>query len=201
MWTGISSNSHANIITMSSFLVEPCRAVSHHEAASLPNTQTRKKRNKHMCRGASSRWLPSSRALQALFAIIISLTLIGTTSAADVDRPTFLAIHVEDDLGWKGSALHIDHRPPPIISPLMPLIHYDEGRTDAESASLPRRAVKTSPNVRRSDFTVPEPFDTGLSNNFTSSCAAFLTRLRTSEEFRKCHPFSLLLQVRTPKAV
>jgi hypothetical protein len=203
VWTriGFSNNSPQNIIMSSTFIVEPYRnvhgsTVSHHEAVSLPNTQARRKRNGTMCRGASS--LPSRRRLlrshasQLFFIVILWTLLVGTSFAANGDSPTFLAIHAEDDLGWKGSALRIDQRPPPFVPLLMPPLHNgalrkDEDPTNAASASLMRRAAATS---------IPEAFDTGFSNNFTSSCLSFLARLRANEEFKKCHPFSLMLQVR-----
>jgi hypothetical protein len=174
-------------------------ALSHHEASPLPNTATRNKQNDNTCRAASclsagSRPAPAGfgfSALLSVFAVLLLCSsLFGTASAADGDRPTLLAVHVEDDLAWKGSSLSLDHRAPPTPPLLMPPL-YDEG--DAVHAA--KRAVSTDPNAPNSDFTVPEPFDTGLSSNFTNGCTSFLNRLRSDNTFRKCHPFSLLLQV------
>jgi hypothetical protein len=176
-------------------------AMSHHEASPLSNTGSRKKQNDNTCRDAScslasSRLPPSGfgfPALLSVFAVLLFCSsLFGTASAANGDRPTLLAVHVEDDLAWKGSSLTLDHRAPPTPPLLMPPLFNDHD--DAVQAS--KRAVSTDPNAPNSDFTIPEPFDTGLSSNFTSSCTSFLTRLRTDNTFRKCHPFSLLLQVR-----
>jgi hypothetical protein len=162
--------------------------VSHH-------AERRRNRNEITSRGAcslskrpnSSHIGHRSRALFSVFFVFFLWTsLFGTASATNGDR----SIHVEDDLAWKGSALHLDHRAPPTPPVLMPPLHNDEAGT-----TLSKRAISTAPGVGKGDFTIPEPFDTGLSSNFTTSCANFLTRLRTNDSFRKCHPFSLMLQV------
>jgi hypothetical protein len=170
--------------------------VSHH-------AESRRNRNEITSRGASSLSGSAtssnighrSRALVSVFFVFfLWASLFGTASATNGDRlPALLAIHVEDDLAWKGSALHIDHRAPPTPPVLMPPLYNDEAAT-----TLSKRAISTDPGVGKSDFTVPEPFDTGLSSNFTGSCTTFLTRLRTNDSFRKCHPFSLMLQVCLP---
>lgn len=174
--------------------------VSHHEFSPLPNRETRRKQNDNTCRGAPcllTNIRPphicfGSRALlSVVFAFFLWSSFIGTALATNGDQPTLLAVHVEDDLAWKGSALFLDHRLPPIAPLLMPPLHHDEDTTPVS-----KRAVKTDPTASNSDFAIPEPFDTGLSNNFTGSCASFLSRLRADDSFRKCHPFSLLLQVR-----
>jgi hypothetical protein len=172
-------------------LVHGCHA-SHH-------AERRRYRNEITSRGASSlskrRNLSHighrSRALFSVFFVFFFwVSLFETASATNGDRLPLLAIHVEDDLAWKGSVLHLDHRAPPTPPVFMPPLHNDEAGT-----TFSKRAINTAPGVGKSDFTIPEPFDTGLSSNFTSSCANFLTRLRTNDSFRKCHPFSLLLQV------
>jgi len=44
---------------------------------------------------------------------------------------------------------------------------------------------------------IPEPFDTGLGNNFTSSsCPQFFRTFLGDATFKQCYPFSLLLEVR-----
>lgn len=188
----------------SNIFVEPnhesaSRALSHHEAVTLAQTETRREQNEGTCRGVSS--LLSSQRLQrfgscfrtflSLFAVLfLWSSIIRTAHATDVDHPAFLAIQVEDDLGWKGSALYIDHRPPPEVPPLMPPLRNDGGPINTAVAQLAKRVVKSS------EFAVPQPFDAGLSNNFTSNCASFLLRLRANEDFKNCHPFSLMLQVR-----
>jgi len=176
--------------------------MSHHDASPLPNRQTPSKRLENTSRAAScsstAPRLPHTRsALRALLLTLVAFcfwaSLINTVSATNADRPALLAIHVEDDLAWKGSALYLDHQAPPTAPFFMPPLHNDQDGTQAA-----RRAVSTDPNAGKGDFSIPEPFDTGLSNNLTNTCAAFLQRMRGDASFRKCHPFSLLLQVRWP---
>jgi hypothetical protein len=198
---------HQNVIMGVNSFVEPIWEpelahgldVSHHEPSPLPNRETRRKQNDHTCRGASclltNLRLPQfgfgSRALlSVVFAFFVWSSLIGTALATNGDQPSLLAVHVEDDLAWKGSTLFVDHQLPPIAPLLMPPLHHDDDAT-----RVSKRGVKTDPAASNSDFTIPEPFDTGLSNNFTSTCASFLVKLRADDSFRKCHPFSLLLQV------
>lgn len=46
---------------------------------------------------------------------------------------------------------------------------------------------------------LPSPFDSSLGNNFTaSSCPNFFQSFLSNSTFQKCHPLSLLLQVRVP---
>lgn len=175
--------------------------LSHHKAAPLPNTETRRRQNGNTTRPASllSRYLHAVPRSHIFLSLVVAFffwsSLVGTATAANGDRTTLLAVHVEDDLAWKGSSLYIDHRPPPTPPQLMPPLHNDEESTDTVYTPPSKRAIATDTSGGDSDFTVPEPFDTGLSNNFTTACATFLTRLRTNESFKKCHPFSLMLQV------
>lgn len=116
-----------------------------------------------------------------------------SASEAHGDRPALLL--VADDQSWKGSSLLLDQRPPPVVPLLMPPLHSEEdAATQTLSAPPSKRSIITDPNVDEPDFAIPKPFDTGLSNNFTSACASYLTRLRTSDAFNNCHPFSLMLQ-------
>jgi hypothetical protein len=191
-----------------SFVEPQCRPsmahgfmLSHHGAAPLLRAETHRKQNENTCRAAFSRLLTQPRRphsgfglhkLLSLLAVIIAWSsLIVSASATNVDRPTLLAVHVEDDLAWKGSALQLDSRSPPAPPLFMPPLHSDEDATHAS-----KRAVSTDPSAGKSDYQLPEPFDTGFSSNFTSSCTSFLNRLRADDAFRKCRPFSLMLQVR-----
>ncbi|KAH7406052.1 hypothetical protein DE146DRAFT_431952 [Phaeosphaeria sp. MPI-PUGE-AT-0046c] len=170
--------------------------VSHHEPASQPSTETQ---NENACRLTSClltnpsplhTGLGSRALLSVLASILLWSSIIGTALAAEGDRPpTLLAVHVEDDLAWEGSSLFIDHRSPPTIPLLMPPLLDHE-----ETVQHSKRGIDTDPSVGNSDFTIPEPLDTGLSNNFTTGCATFLNRLRMDNSFRKCRPFSLMLQ-------
>ncbi|KAJ4374075.1 hypothetical protein N0V83_002814 [Neocucurbitaria cava] len=76
----------------------------------------------------------------------------------------------------------------------MPPLRGDEDATKTLAAPPSKRSIATDPDATQTDFSIPQPFDTGLSNNFTSSCASFLSRLISSKDFQNCHPFSLLLQ-------
>jgi hypothetical protein len=175
--------------------------VSHHGSSSLPKRETPSKQDENTCRGASCTLTSlrpphtgfGSRALLLVFAAFFFWSsLVAAASATNADRPTLLAAaHVEDDLAWKGSALYVDHQSPPSAPLFMPPLSNVEDGSQAV-----KRAVSTDPNAGKGDFSIPEPFDTGLSNNFTASCASFLQRLRADASFRKCRPFSLLLQVR-----
>jgi hypothetical protein len=137
------------------------------------------------------------RALLSLLVFFLSCNslLAAPVSAVEVahgDRPALL---VQDDLAWGGSPLYIDERPPPFVPLLMPPIHSHDDATDSSSAPPSKRALDTASKPGGNSFTIPSPFDTGLSNNFTGSCADFLSRLRNSAELNDCHPFSLFLQV------
>lgn len=178
--------------------------LSHHEVSPLLDSEHRSKQNERCPRRApcakSSRtsFIPVCRlssVLSLLFVLLCS-TLLGTASAeTHGDQPSLLVANVEDDLAWKGSSLFIDHRPPPLPPLLMPPIHEHDKESTSDAPSLVQRAIATDPKNGTSDFTIPQPLDTGLSNNFTSTCASFLNRLRTNDAFNKCHPFSLMLLV------
>ncbi|KAI8937785.1 hypothetical protein NX059_005483 [Plenodomus lindquistii] len=171
--------------------------VSHHEAP-LSNMATREKEHKTRCRGlfvatkASTHPGLHTRALLSLLAIVFCWSSMCSAVAATGtdDRHPLL---VQDELVWSGSSLTLDQRPPPIVPLLMPPVpdHEDASKT----LYIPsKRSIATDGSKTKGDFDVPQPFDTGLSNNFTSSCAKFLGRMRTNNTFTSCHPFSLLLQ-------
>jgi hypothetical protein len=136
----------------------------------------------------------SPSALLSVLVVLLSWSsLLGAVTAAEPhgDR---LSI-VNPDLLWEGSTLRLDTRPPPIIPLLMPPVLADEDATRTLSAPPSKRSLATAASGSSSDFNVPKPFDTGLSNNFTASCATYLSKLLKSDAFNNCHPFSLLLQV------
>ncbi|KAH9863225.1 hypothetical protein IAQ61_009502 [Plenodomus lingam] len=171
--------------------------VSHHEAP-LSNMATREKQYKTRRWGlslvtrVSSDAGPHTRALHSLFAIICfwSLTCSVVAAAVSNDRQPLL---VQDDLVWTGASLLLDRRPPPIAPLLMPPVH-DRDHV-IETVYIPsKRSIATDAKRSTAEFELPKAFDTGLSNNFTSSCARFINRMRTNESFMSCHPFSLLLQ-------
>ncbi|KAF1833813.1 hypothetical protein BDW02DRAFT_499767 [Decorospora gaudefroyi] len=169
--------------------------MSHHHP--LP---TRKRQHENRYRSVSlfSRVSPrvgfNLRTLLSVLLLFLSCScLAAPVSAAEAhgDRPALL---LDDDLAWTGSSLYIDLSPPPIPARLMPPVHSDNDATRTLSAPPSKRSLSTDPDGADTDFTIPTAFDTGLSNNFTNSCANFLSRLRTSDDFNNCNPFSLLLQ-------
>jgi hypothetical protein len=137
----------------------------------------------------------SPSALLSVLVVLLSWSslLVGAVSAV-IPHGDRLSI-VDDDLLWKGSPLLLDTRPPPIVPLLMPpvLVNEDASRTLPVPPS--KRSLVTAASSSAATFQVPKPFDTGLSNNFTSSCASYLSKLLKSDAFNNCHPFSLLLQV------
>jgi hypothetical protein len=195
----LSRNHQTAVMRSQTFVELECERGVVHGFSVSHHAQTRRKQNEET-RGAASSSLTSPRpprmgfcfrALLSVFAgLFLWSSLVGTASATNGDRSTLLAVHVEDDLVWKGSALSLDLREAPVPLLLMPPLHNDEVAVQAQ-----KRAVNTDPNAGKGNFAIPEPFDTGLSNNFTQSCANFLNKMRMDDSFRKCHPFSLLLQV------
>lgn len=173
--------------------------VSHHEATPL----SARKQHENRCRGDSLytkvplRPASRSRALLSLLVVILSWSsLCATVQASRIHggRPALLLEEV--DLAWQGSSLYLDQRPPPIVPLLMPPLHTDEDApTTTLSAPLSKRSIATDSNGSKADFDIPRAFDTGFSNNLTSSCANFLSHLRNSDALNNCHPFSLMLQV------
>lgn len=179
-------------------LYESAMPVSSHHGAPLSARATRKRRHENRCRGSSSHTKASSHtglescALYSLFVILFfwgSMFSVVSAAGSNGDRP---AMHVQDDLAWTGSLLSIDQQPPPIVPASMPPVHGNQDATETQA----KRSIATDSSAADADFKIPQPFDTGLSNNFTSSCTNFLNRLRTSDSFENCHPFSLMLQVR-----
>ncbi|KAF1842346.1 uncharacterized protein K460DRAFT_409761 [Cucurbitaria berberidis CBS 394.84] len=174
--------------------------LSHHRSTTLP--PRKKQQHTNLCRGTSlyATTAPpptrfDSRALLSLLVVFLSWSsLFVAASAADTHGNRLAPLLVEDDLAWKGSSLYLDPRPPPIAPLLMPPLHSNQDATRTLSAPRSKRSIATDPDGDKTDFAIPRPFDTGLSNNFTSSCASFLSRLIRSDAFNNCHPFSLMLQ-------
>lgn len=115
-------------------------------------------------------------------------------------------------------ALVIDDRTPTMIKGRWTMVPpgYDElKKRDDEGITLtPSTADKASATAASTTLTVsvtvpaatvdsasplPSPFDTSLAFNFTSndgaSCPRFINSLLTNQNFKKCYPLSLLLQV------
>jgi hypothetical protein len=131
--------------------------------------------------------------------LVVLASLFGTASAlesqGDRRRSAFVPV---DELTpvWKGpSLLVVDTRPPPVPPMLMHLDRRDSHATTSTQASK-TIGINTDPSATQSSFAIPQPFDTALSNNYTTPCAAWFRRLLTNSIFNACHPFSLMLQVR-----
>lgn len=95
---------------------------------------------------------------------------------------------------WTGDSLLLDHRSPPIAPSFMPAEDGNEDDADTLFHPPSRRSITADTHSSGADFELPKPLDTGLSSNFTSSCASFLNRMRNNDNFTNCHPFSLMLQ-------
>lgn len=162
--------------------------------APLSHHPVRKRQTEYrLRRGIFSLYTARTSALLSVLVVLLSWSsLLGAVSAAEPhgDRLSL----VDADLVWKGSSLLLDTRPPPIIPLFMPPAPAIEDATQTLSAPPSKRSLATASSSSGADFVIPKPFDTGLSNNFTSSCSDFMNRLLKSEAFNNCHPFSLLLQ-------
>ncbi|QDS71988.1 hypothetical protein FKW77_001574 [Venturia effusa] len=67
------------------------------------------------------------------------------------------------------------------------------GTASASSASATSTSIATAPASDTGDL--PQPFDTSLGNNFTSTaCPSYFTKFLADPTFKTCYPFSLLIQ-------
>ncbi|ORY08729.1 hypothetical protein BCR34DRAFT_488301 [Clohesyomyces aquaticus] len=128
---------------------------------------------------------------------VVLTSLFGAVSASDAhgDRQRRSASVPVDELtpAWKGPSLLIDTRPAPVPPMLMQLQRRDSDATTSAPASR-TTGIKTDPSATQSAYAIPRPFDTALSNNYTTPCAAWFRRLLSNSTFNACHPFSLMLQ-------
>ncbi|KAH9060619.1 hypothetical protein EDB87DRAFT_1674726 [Lactarius vividus] len=80
-----------------------------------------------------------------------------------------------------------------IIFPTFGTVLSSTPPTPTQSPSPGVPGIPTSPPVLPTPF--PQPFDTTLANNFTTtSCESFFTNMTQSAPFRQCRPFSFLSQ-------
>lgn len=167
--------------------------------APLSHHQGRKRQHENrLRRGIFSLYTGRTSPFALLSVLVVLLSwssLLGAVTAAETHGDRLSIVH--DDLLWNGSILRLDTRPPPIFPLLMPPILANEDATRTLSAPPSKRSLATAASGSSSNFNLPKPFDTGLSNNFTTSCATYLSKLLKSDAFNNCHPFSLLLQVRS----
>jgi hypothetical protein len=67
----------------------------------------------------------------------------------------------------------------------------------ASSAAASSTGIAIAPGSKTS--ALPQPFDTSLGNNFTSTaCPIYFNKFLADSTFQSCYPFSLLIQVSTP---
>lgn len=161
-----------------------------HQATLSNNAAQREMRHERPYRGLrlTTLSLSSSQAGFPPRAVFVLLSVFLSAVAA--------AVHdVQSEPTWSGYSLLLDQRAPPIVPSFMP--PADSHDDDANAFFVPpsRRSLSTDPKGSKAEFDLPKPLDTGLSSNFTSSCASFLNRMRSSDSFTSCHPFSLMLQV------
>ncbi|KZM19560.1 uncharacterized protein EKO05_0004185 [Ascochyta rabiei] len=166
-----------------------------HPAPLSHHPQRKRKHENRLCRCTISLYAGSTSpsAWLTLLVVLLSCTcLLRPVSAAQSHAHRFCIL--DDPLAWERSSLRLDTRPPPIIPLLMPPVLAIEYATKTLSAPLSKRSLATASSTSAADFPLPKPFDTGLSNNFTSSCANFMNNWLQSDALNSCHPFSLLLQ-------
>lgn len=93
--------------------------------------------------------------------------------------------------------LLFDRRPAPDSPHRRALIGRAATPTTAAATNNPATSttgIATAPGTDKG--TLPQPFDTTLGNNFTSTaCPAYFTKFLADPVFQACYPFSLLLQV------
>lgn len=151
--------------------------------------------------------LPSpARLLSLLLTLCSCVSLLGTASALRVeveahgDRHRSAPLSTPDDsldASIGAEILVVDTRPqPPVAQYLMPPL-YGEDATAAHSTPPSKRQIETDQSSNETQFEIPKPFDTALSNNFTDTCANFFRKLLSDQEFNDCHPFSLMLETST----
>jgi hypothetical protein len=190
------------------------RAMSHHRACCISGAAHRSQQPTfNNAAGASdfytrrrSRFAFIDLRVLLLFLVFLAWTsLLGTASAQEIQAPhgdrqrsASLPAAPVNDIAWKGpSLLVVDTRPPPPKPLLMHLQRRgnDEKASGTTTAAASKTTIDTDSSSTSSAFAIPEPFDTSLSNNYTSSCATFLKTLLSNKTVQDCHPFSLLLQV------
>lgn len=134
-----------------------------------------------------------------LFALVTLSLFCGSAAAqeglethGDLQRSAL----VDEELLWIGEDLLVDLSE----APVPPRMHL-EARSDGNSPSSPTASsqaaatsLNTDPSAASSATAIPQPFDSALGNNFTTSCQSFFQRFLSNATFNACHPFSLLLQ-------
>jgi len=95
---------------------------------------------------------------------------------------------LHDSVGFDAWGLHKRHP-----SPQHPDVPHQARATNDPSPSV--TTVPTIPTNPPLPTPFPQPFDTTLSNNFsTQACSDFYTNMTLSLQFRQCRPFGLLTE-------
>jgi hypothetical protein len=183
--------------------------MSHHKVpqtsvARCMNTQTRS----YSTKPTSSAFAKVNlRTLLSLLVLLVTWTsLFGTATAQDTLQgrqrrsASPFVVPVEEDIAVRrgSSLLVVDSRPRPVV-PFMHLQRRQDAKPSSTKTKTPattKASLHTDPSGTPTDFAIPQPFDTALSNNFTTNCAVYFSHLLTNNDFKQCRPFSLLLQVR-----
>ena len=171
-----------------------------HRALLSHHPEQKRQHGNRLRRGIISLYTSRTSPPALLSVLVIFLSWSSLFGVASADTHGNRLANVDDDLVWNRSSLHIDTRPPPTIQLFMPPILANDA-TRTLSAPPSKRSLATAASGSASNFQVPRPFDTGLSNNFTNSCAAYMSRLLKNDALNNCHPFSLLLQVRAVQPI
>lgn len=148
---------------------------------------------------------PKSRRLCALLPFVVLLvtwsSLLGVAAGQELGSQR--SAGTLDDTWIGSSLLQLDTRPAPPLPPFMSgelrrRQDDDEEKSTATSTAAPSTvSLATDPKATEAGFSIPKAFDTALSSNFTEQCTKFFRLFLTEDAFTLCHPFSLLIQVRS----
>jgi len=176
---------------------------SHHKSTERAR-QREPKQIQRLTSSYKSRALPAklfNSSLLFLFALV-TLSLFCGSAAAQEDLEAHGDLQrsalVDEELLWIGEDLLVDLSEAP-VPPRMHLEVRSNGNSPSSSPTTSSQAAATSlntdPGAASSATAIPQPFDSALGNNFTTSCQSFFQRFLSNATFNACHPFSLLLQV------
>jgi len=175
---------------------------SHHKSTERAR-QREPKQIQRLTSSYKSRVLPAklfNSSLLFLFALV-TLSLFCGSAAAQKDLEAHGDLQrsalVNEELLWIGEYLLVDLSEAP-VPPRMHLEARSNGNSPSSSPTTSQAAatsLNTDPGAASSATAIPQPFDSALGNNFTTSCQSFFQRFLSNATFNACHPFSLLLQV------
>ncbi|KAF2399521.1 hypothetical protein EJ06DRAFT_522411 [Trichodelitschia bisporula] len=154
----------------------------------------------------------TSTTWRLAIAFLLSLALLCSTASAQVHHQ-----HPSLQKLARKSELLYDHSKPPVPLLRRALIERQEeeivaATTEAAAATseipTPSFTLVSSTDVAAAatatadagikSSSLPQPFDTSLGSNFTSTgCPTFFQKMLSDNQFQKCYPLSLLLQQQT----